>query len=62
MKTKAAAKRFDPSRLARVANEPNLTSLVFGLMFGGGTHEIAVVFSALGAGLMVAICLAADAE
>ena len=27
MKTKAAAKRFDPSRLARVANEPNLTSL-----------------------------------
>ena len=24
---KTTAKRFDPSRLARVANEPNLTSL-----------------------------------
>ena len=36
--------------------------LIFGLMFGGGTHGMALVLSGLGAALMVAVCLAADFE
>jgi len=88
MNQKRTGKHFDPSRLARVANEPNLSSLsaairktnatprlriaslvgalclglILGLMFGGGTHGMALVLSGLGAALMVAVCLIADVE
>jgi hypothetical protein len=36
--------------------------LMLGVMLGGGTHAVALVFAGLGAGLMLAVCIAADSE
>jgi hypothetical protein len=36
--------------------------LMLGVMFGGGTHAAAMVLAGLGAGLMLAVCVASDSE
>jgi len=36
--------------------------LMLGVLFGGATHTAAILFVALGAALMVAVCTFADQE